>query len=176
MAGEMEAYLRSDVLFWQMMKGGFPKLTIGGYLVRQHRLLALYDLLAEGDQNQVDTAVTQFNQTLVEKIVRFEQKVHQELEARIRQWGEYLKDLQWEKAAAAANYAAAVETRVMMTAVTDKVGLPPYQLDPRLSERIALLDGNLRRRWQSGPFVWPEEWEPAYPQNEYWWLYGEVRG
>ncbi len=174
MAGEMEDYLRSDTLFWQMMRGGLPKLTLGGYLMRQDRLLALRHFLSDADQGKVDTAVTQFNQALVEKIVRFEQKAHRELEARIRQWSEYLKDLQWGQSAAA-NYSAAVETRVMMTAVTDKLSRPPYQLEPRIVDQIALLDGNLRRRWQPGPFIWPEEWEPAYPKAAYWQLYGLIR-
>jgi hypothetical protein len=174
MAGEMDDYLRSDVLFWQMMKGGLPKLTLGGYLMRQHRLLALPDLLSAEEQAVVDTAVTQFNQALVEKIVRLEQKARQELEARIRQWGEYLKDFRWERGAAVAGYTSAVETRVMMTAVTDKLQMPPYQIDSRISEQIALLDGNLRSRWRSGPFLWPEAWQPAYPKREYWYLYGAV--
>lgn len=176
MAGEMEDYLRSDVLFWQMMKGGLPKLTLGGYLMRQHRLLALPDLLSVEERAVVETAVTQFNQALVEKIVRFEQKAHQELDARIRQWGEYLKDFRWERGAALAGYAAAVETRVMITAVTDKLQLPPYQLNPRSTEQIALLDGNLRSRWRSGSFLWPAAWQPAYPRAEYWYLYGAVSG
>lgn len=176
MAGEMDDYLRSDVLFWQMMKGGLPKLTLGGYLMRQHRLLALSSLLTAEEQAVVDTAVAQFNQALVEKIVRLEQKAHQELEARIRQWAEYLKDFRWERSAALAGYASAVETRVMITAVTDKLQLPPYQLDPRITEQIVLLDGNLRSRWRSGAFFWPEAWQPAYPQADYWYLYGAVKG
>jgi hypothetical protein len=174
MAGEMADYLRSDTLFWQMMRGNMPKLTLGGFLMRQDRLLALRDLLSEEDQERVDTAVTQFNLALVEQIVRLEQKAHRELEARIRQWSEYLKDLRWGQSTAA-NYSSAVETRVMMTAVINKLSLPPYQLEPRIADQIALLDGSLRRRWQTGPFVWPEEWEPAYPKAEYWQLYGLIR-
>lgn len=176
MAGEMADYLRSDVLFWPMMKGGLPKLTLGGYLMRQHRLLALPELLSAEEQQVVDTAVTQFNQALVEKIVRFEQKAHQELEARIRQWREYLKDFRWERGAAIAGYTSAVETRVMIAALTDKLQMPPYQLDRRITEQVSLLDNNLRSRWHSGPFLWPEAWQPAYPRTEYWYLYGAVKG
>jgi hypothetical protein len=176
MAEEMADYLRSDVLYWQMMKGGLPKLTLGGYLMRQHRLLALPELLTDEDRGVVDTAVTQFNHTLVEKIVRLEQKAHQELEARIRQWAEYLKDFRWERGAAVAGYTSAVENRVMITAVIDKLQMPPYQLNTRLTEQLALLDGNLRSRWRSGPFLWPEAWQPAYPRGDYWYLYGAVQG
>lgn len=174
MASAMDEYLRSDVLFWPMLKGGLPKLTLGGYLMRQHRLLALSALLSAEEQARVDTAVTQFNQALVEKIVRLEQKAHQELAARIRQWNEYLKELKPDRDAAAANYASAVETRVMITAVADKLQMPPYQFDDRITHQITQLDNNLRRYWRSGPFVWPEAWEPAYPQPDYWYLYGTV--
>jgi hypothetical protein len=175
MAGEMADYLRSDVLYWQMMEGELPKLTLGGYLMRQHRLLALPELLTDEEQAVVDTAVTQFNQALVEKIVRLEGKAHQELEARIRQWTEYLKDFRWERGAAAAGYTSAVENRVMITAVTDKLQMPPYQLNSRINEQLALLDGNLRSRWHTGSFLWPEAWQPAYPKADYWYLYGAVQ-
>ena len=53
MAEEMENYLDSDVLFWHMSKRGMPALTLGGYLMRQHRLLALYDQLNKEQQEEV---------------------------------------------------------------------------------------------------------------------------
>ncbi len=173
MSGEIVDYLRSDVLFWPMMKGGLPRLTLGGCLLRQHRLLALRDLLSTEEQAQVDTAVTQFNQALIEKTVRFEQKAHQELKARIRQWSEYLKDMQWKTTAA--DYATAVETRAMIMAIIQKLQHPPYQLAPRIPKHIHLLDNDLRHYWHTGSFIWPEAWQPAYPQTAYWWLYGGLK-
>ncbi|HEX6387568.1 MAG TPA: hypothetical protein VF177_23110 [Anaerolineae bacterium] len=175
MAAEMEDYLKSEVLFWRMMKGNMPMLTLGGYLMREHRLLELRHLLDEEEQARLDAAVKQFNQALVERVVRFEQKAHQELEARIRQWGEYLRDLHGDAKAAAVNYETAVENRAMITAVIDKLQMAPYRLEPRVLEQVDLLDRNLRRRWQPGDFIWPEEWLPAYPQTEYWWLYGRPK-
>lgn len=171
MAGEMEAYLRSDVLFWRIMDATMPRLTLGGYLMRQHRLLALEHLLEEEGRGVMETAVIQYNQALVEKIVRLEQKIHRELEARLRQWGEYLRDLHKDKRAA--NYAAMVETRAMIEALVGQLQLPPYQLDVRVPPQIMLLDNNLRRYLRRGEFVWPVEWQPAYPESVYWWLYGE---
>jgi hypothetical protein len=173
MAAEMEEYLRSDVLFWQMMPGGMPKLTLGGYLMRQHRLLALRDLLDKAQRARLDAAVTQFNRALVEKVVRFEQRAHRELAARVRQWSEYLRDLEQDSGSSAANYNSAVETRAMMAALVDKLKTPPYQLEPRLRQQVELLDRNLRLRWKPGQFVWPELWQTAYPRTAYWWLYGQ---
>jgi hypothetical protein len=175
MAEEMEAYLDSDVLFWHMVQGGMPVLTLGGYLMRQHRLLALYDTLSKQQQAEVDAAVAKFNKALEERTVRSEQKAHRELDARLRQWEEYLKDVERGQASLKSNYSTAVEARAMIAALTEFLQLAPYQLDDRILQRTALLDGRLRARWESGDFVWPDGWQDAYPRSEFWWLYGLPR-
>jgi hypothetical protein len=171
MASEMDSYLKIDVLFWPMEDSNMPRLTVGGYLMRQHRLLALEDLLDEAEKSRLEAAVSQFNDALVEKIVRFEQHANQELEARLRQWGEYLKDLSRESSSAV-YYATSVEPRAMITAIINKLKLPPYRLNDRVQQQVIMLDNNLRRRWHSDEFVWPESWQPAYPEAIYWYLYG----
>ncbi len=166
MAEEMPDYLRSEVMFWRMMGGGMPMLTLGGFLMRQHRLLALPDLLAEDEWTQIRTAVTQFNAALSDKIVRVETKAHKELAARIRQWSESLKDKgSW-------GYQTAVETRLMIHLIVQLLESKPYQLESDIPSQIMLLDSALRSRFEAGDFVWTEAWQPAYPQSEYWWLYG----
>jgi HPt (histidine-containing phosphotransfer) domain-containing protein len=175
MAAEMEDYLDSDVLFWQMASAGLPKLTLGGYLMRQKQLLALYGSLSPDQQAEVDTAVARFNKALEERIVRFEQKAHRELEARLRQWEEYLKDVERGQASSKSNFSTAVGARAMIAALTDYLQLAPYQLDNRFVQRTALLDNRLRQQWQTGDFVWPETLEEAYPKKAYWWLYGQPR-
>ena len=172
MAAQMDDYLKSDVLFWKMGQSGMPVLTLGGYLMRQYRLLALSDLLSEGKQAEMETAVIQFNAALVEKIVRFETKAHTEVEARIRQFEATLRDLRTRQATGV-NYGTAVEPRAMIAALIDKLRMAPYQLDRQIPGRVETLDRNLRQRWVPGDFIWPEAWLPAYPQDEFWWLYGK---
>lgn len=175
MAEEMATYLDSDVLFWHMSAAGMPALTLGGYLMREHRLLALQDQLSSAETAELNTAVTVFNNALSERIVRFEEKAHRELEARLRQWNEYLKDVERGIATSKSNYATVAEVRAMVEGLRDKLELAPFELDVRIPQQIALLDNQLRRLWQPGNFVWPEEWAEAYPQAEYWWLYGKPR-
>jgi len=38
MVEELTNYLSSDVLYWPMFKASYPKMTLGGYLMRQRRL------------------------------------------------------------------------------------------------------------------------------------------
>jgi hypothetical protein len=172
MAAEMGEYLTSDVLFWPMAKGSMPRLTLGGYLMREHRLQELGDQLSPAEQQRLATAQEQFHRATEEKVVRFEQRAHQELHARLRQWGEYLRDLKGDASANLGYYPSAVETRAMLAALVERLQSPPYHIEERAVSHLATLDQNLRRRWRPGDFVWPSAWQAAYPAGQYWWLYG----
>ena len=172
MAEQVAEYLDSDTLFWPLSRAGMPMLTLGGYLLREHRLTSLTALLSPDQQGAVSAAVAQFNQALANRIVRFETKARNELEARLRQWEEYLKDIDRGTFERTSNYDTAVETRAMIAALLDRLSMPPYEDDDRSRRHLALLDSRLQARWRPGDFVWPDEWQPAYPRDAYWWLYG----
>lgn len=173
MAAEMDDYLQSDVLFWPMAQGDLPRLTLGGYLMRQHRLLELRDLLSMQQQDRLHKAINQYHKALEEKVVRFEEKAHEELAARLRQWQAYLGEAR--QGTGVAYYESAVEPRVMGQALIAQLRVQPYQLQSELAQRVAMLDRELRQIWEPGEFIWPEEWKPAYPREKFWWLYGHPR-
>lgn len=176
MADEMDEYLRSQVLFWPLSRTNLPRLTIGGYLMRQHRLLELDSLLDESERARRDRAIETFNKALVEKVVRFEERAHKEVHARLRQWGEYLKELHDQNLRVVDFYGAHVQTRAMIEALISRLRIPPYELDSRVLTQLETYDRVLRNYWQKGDFIWPDEWQPAYPKSYYWWLYGQPRG
>lgn len=173
MAAEMDDYLRSDVLFWPMRKGDLPRLTLGGYLMREHRLLQLRGLLEMREQERLHKAINQYHEALEEKVVRLENKAHEELEARLRQWQEYLREA--KRGMSIDYYESSVETRGMIEALVIQLRVPPYELDDEVPQKVALLDRELRRIWDPGEFIWPQEWKAAYPRERYWWLYGHPR-
>ncbi|HOU41069.1 MAG TPA: hypothetical protein PK829_07355 [Promineifilum sp.] len=175
MAAQMAEYLDSDILFWPLGHSSLPMLTLGGYLLREHRLLALPQLLTLEQRGQVDAAIFQFNQALSNRIVRFETKAQRELESRLRQWEESVREMEHGTLQRSSNYSTIVETRAMIQAVLDRLDMPPYRPDERSGRLVTLLDTRLRNRWQPGEFVWPAEWQPAYPRDDYWWLYGSPR-
>lgn len=175
MVEQMDQYLDSDILYWPAPRGGMPVLTLGGYLLREYRLKALAGLLPAGQQAQISAAVTQFNQVLADRVVRFEKKAHHELEARLRQWEETLKDMDRGTFDRSSNYSTAVETRAIIQALLDRLAMPPFRAEQRPAQHLSLLDTRLRNIWVPGEFVWPEAWEGAYPRGEYWWLYGSPR-
>lgn len=172
MANEMDAYLKSETAVWPL-GGSLPKLTLGGYLLRQHRLLALADQLSPAQWQLLETAVAQFNAALADKVVRTETLAHDELERRLRQWSSYLSESRQSQRAV--NYETAVENRAIIQALIGFLQQAPYQLDQRITQQLKVWDNGLGQQWQKGPFVWEESWQAAYPAGEYWWLYGRGR-
>lgn len=163
-------YLNSETLFYPTGPN-IPEMTFGGILLRQHRLLLLKPLLTPSDAYRLDVAVANFQAALDNNIVRFEKRCYRELAARLRQWKEYLRDLQNDRSAFN-YYKTAVEPRVMIDVILQQLNLPPYSPPEYTQERVLKLDALLRLRWLSGDFVWDEAWQSAYPQNDFWYLYG----
>ena len=172
MAANMAAYLVSDITNWTIPRSNMPKLTIGGYLMRQHRLRVIQDRLQPDDQVRLFTTTQKFDDTLVERVVRFEDRAHQELHARIGQWINYLRDLGGRVASEANYYAGIVDTRVVITSLIVQLQKHPYQLEQGVLEEVNTLDNNLRVRLEDCEFIWDAVWKPAYPKEIFWWLYG----
>jgi hypothetical protein len=171
MAAGMNNYLLSKTMF-QTLQTGMPQLTLGGYLMRQHRLLALTDeLLNEMEQGRLEKAVDQFKQSLMGKQAQFEQKVEREIGSRLRQWAEYLREVEGDPAENAPYYTSRVEVRAMVAALIEALPAPAAAPTDALDQ----LDDKLSQTWQPGHFVWPTEWQPAYPKDLFWWLYGNPR-
>jgi hypothetical protein len=171
MAAGMNNYLLNKTIF-QTLQIGMPQLTLGGYLMRQHRLLGLAGtLLNEIEQGRLEKAVDQFKQSLLGKQTQFEQKIEREIGSRLRQWAEYLRDVEGDPAEYAPNYASRVEVRAMVAALVEALPAPAATS----AEALNRLDEKLSQSWQRGQFVWPAEWQPAYPEDVFWWLYGNPR-
>ncbi|MCP4420666.1 MAG: hypothetical protein GY805_29005, partial [Chloroflexi bacterium] len=143
--------------------------------LRQHRLTSLPGLLTAVQQTELASAIDLYETAVSDWVVRTEQRANKELATRIRLWGEYLRDVQAGRSADIATYPAQVEQRAIMAALLNVLRERPYFLDDGLLPKITLQDKGLRARWQSGAFVWPSDWQIAYPEDEYWWLYGRPK-
>jgi hypothetical protein len=168
----LSAYLASDATHWPMRGDNMPKLTIGGCLMRQERLQRLRNQIGFSDQARLDKSIDELNLSLENQVVRFEGRAHDELYARLREWTTYLRDATSKKATERAYYANIVDTRIVITAIMNKLTKPPYQLNERLAEDVTQMDARLKGQWQANEFVLDAVWEKAYEPATYWWLYG----
>jgi hypothetical protein len=172
MVGEMSSYLTSEILFRTTSDAGPPTVTLGNYLMRQNRLLALRSTTLDATaQERLDVAAARFDRALYYNMEEFKQIICRELEACLRQWREYVQQVAREEIKAS-RYEVEVEHRVIIEDILQKLYILTYYPEPCIPEEIEQLDLHLRQYWQPGKFIWPVEWQPAYPPSIYWWLYG----
>ncbi len=172
MVAHLPDYLISDSTAWGIYKHDIPKLTIGGCLMRQHRLSAMQALLSPQQQERLHNTISTLNEILANNVVRFEQKSHQELHARLGEWMHCLRHLSKHIDEDGCYYGDKVDIRVVISALIYQMQQDPFKLEEQITTQVQTLDNNLKTRWQSGEFVWIQEWQGAYPANEYWYLYG----
>lgn len=172
MAANMNSYLVSDTRGWVIPRSNMPKLTIGGYLMRQHRLLAVEEKLLDEDKARLRKAIEMFEGALIEKVVRLETRAHRELHSRIGEWVSHLRDLGSKASSQENYYAGIVDTRVVISSLIEQLQKRPYKLEDGVEEEVQELDNSLRVRLLAHAFVWDMVWKPAYPEAKYWWLYG----
>jgi hypothetical protein len=175
MVEELTNYLNSDVLFWPMFKASYPKMTLGGYFMRQRRLQRLSYLLNDSEQDKLRQIAIQFNELTFDKKALLLKKGTQELRTRVNQWKEHLLEY-WDSEIIEEHfYAADAEVRTMIADLIFGLEIDLSQVDKDLLYQIDSLDDSLRANWQEGDFIWPEEWFPAYGRSDYWWLCGMPR-
>ncbi|MFN2103236.1 MAG: hypothetical protein ACK2UJ_00090 [Candidatus Promineifilaceae bacterium] len=175
MAANMADYLDSDVIDWTIPRANMPGLTIGGYLMRQHRLGVLKARLNEDDQARLEAAVVEFNDALSERVVRFETRAHQELHTRIAEWIAVLPALSRHARTEANYYAGVVDIRVVISELINKLQSAPYRLESGVIDELNAIDLLLKERLEEQDFIWDPIWQVAYPKSDYWWLYGSPR-
>lgn len=176
MVSEVGDYLDSGATHWTLVAPDMPKLTLGGILMRIHRLCALPSGLSRAQKDRLETAVAQFDAVLPEAVVRFEARAHQELHARLSEWSSYLRHMRARHASSPKYYARVVDTRVVIDRLVAKLSQRPYQLEKQVPRELAQFDRHLRNAWEESDFVWQDYWQPAYPANPFWYLYGSPRG
>ena len=154
---ELKNYLLSDILYYPLL-GKLPRLTIGGLLLTQKRLEAgtggthLYPKLAAVKEK--------WRAAWAKKSAR-------ELEARLTLWRNYLNDYRGDPKNYATDYEHEVRWRVIMELLSAEVDQVPAE--------IAVLDQLLRVKFISGKFIWDENLQSQFPEDDFWFLYGKLR-
>ncbi len=154
---ELKNYLLSDILYYPL-DGNLPRLTLGGILLSERRL---WD----------DSAATRVTQNLatVKSSWRaaWTKKSARELEARLRLWRNYLNDYRKNPEEYASDYKHEIRWRVMIELLSAEVDQIPAE--------TAILDQLLRARFVSSDFIWDENLKTQFPEDEFWFLYGEIK-
>jgi hypothetical protein len=97
-------------------------------------------------------------------------KAAKEFGDRLRQWKRFIEELGQDPAAQRPRYRYEVQRRTILELLkSEAADLPAEQLD-----LLAELDTVLRKRLKPGAFIEDEAFRAAFPEREYWFLYGEL--
>jgi hypothetical protein len=175
MAARLTPYVYENELYG-VMPGDLPRLTVGGLLMRLHRLSAISGQLSPQQQATLATAKGQLEDVRKEWAVAYEGKVMQEMRARLRALDQFANECGENPRGCIDNYPSGIEKRVIVEALKDTATASNI-LTPDLRIAITNIDEKLRRYVKPGSaFLWDQRLEPAYPRDTYPFLYANLSG
>jgi hypothetical protein len=157
---ELQDYLLSDELYWPL-GGSLPRLTPGALLLALRRAEAHSPAPARKWQLELDAVRRRWRSA-------WEQKALREAKNRLRLWSASVGEWQSAPAENLADYTGEVRGRVILQILLDEVNAPAEQA------ALGPLDDFLRARLKPGNFLWETGLETAFPQSEFWFLYGKL--
>lgn len=174
MASNLTPYLYETELYGYL-SGDLPKLTLGGLLLRLHRLRHLGALLDPDQETQVQDAAINFEAARSEWSVHYESKLANELKSRLDALDRYLIECADGGQGCAAEYPVQAEKRTMIQHLYDELAQQDA-LTEDLEARLKQVDNRLRRMIAGDGFVFDARLKDVYPPDVFWWLYGRVGG
>jgi hypothetical protein len=156
----LETYLLSDELFWPLGEA-WLHLTIGGMLLTGKRLTV------GPIQNEWPALSARLDALRSRWRAAWERKSGREFHSRIDLWRNYLQEVR--EGSDPSYYSQQVQWRVMLQLLGSE-----FSVSPQESETVTVLDLILKSIWLPGVFVWDAGLSAAFPEQEYWYLYGRV--
>jgi hypothetical protein len=172
MASRLKPYVYEDELYG-LMPGKLPRLTIGGLLMRLHRLYALNDTFNMHQKSAVEDARKKLNDVRNEWRVAYEKKVLRELGSRFGTLEQFLAECAENPRTCGENYPSSIEKRTIIELLLDEAEALGIMTDD-LKNRKIVVDNKLHRYTQNSNFTWDSRLESAYPPDKFWYLYSKV--
>lgn len=173
MADSLEGYVRGNRLYGVTTAGlqaQMPSMTVGGLLLRLHRLGALRNEIPDFLTKKVDKAIDRYEYVRSEWAYHFEQKVLQEAHSRI----DAMKGFFYECADNIRLCIGIYKPEIMRRTIVEHLRDELKRLnatDGTLEAKIIETDDKLRRYVEPSTFQWATVLQAAYPIEDYWWLY-----
>jgi len=176
MSDVLAMYVREEEVFWNI--GRFmPQLTMGGFLMRLRRLQLFRDQL-KPEQVLTLQDVEEIYELVHDGLNRhYVNKLITEATSRLNVMGYFLDDCidrehgcmdttDYNKEA----FRRTVIQELLHALKCEKVN--PGSME-RLKNQIKENDAVLKAHVQPANFIWDELLQPAYPEDDYWWLYAQ---
>lgn len=167
---QLQEYLLSNELYWPIgtIQNGLPRLTIGGLLLSERRTSVR--ITDPDGRAQVESLARELDAGRQRWRVAWERKAVREVQSRTKLWSGYLSDYAGARETYAADYPGQVRNRVMLSLLLAELITPPAE-----TGALSRMDEVLRAAFIPGAFLWESELSPAFPPQDFWFLYGRLR-
>ena len=156
---QLQGYLLSNELYWPL-NNSLPRLTIGSVLLALARLEVTHPVEAQRFRVALEPTRARWR-------AAWEKKAAREMANRLRLWSQYLSDFQYAPDKAGL-YPTEVRGRTILQLLLPEA--------PNAPEKATLveLDTILKTLLVPGKFIWEAAWQAAFPEAEFWFLYGKL--
>jgi len=174
MANGLTSYVRQDEVFRSTSGGAFYSdkdvtLTLGAFMMRLHRLRALYDHMNAQQQTRFATVETAYNLVKSKWYAHYELKLRQEIDARIALMQSLLRECEAQDERCGENLASLQLSRTILEELLGEA--LNWTVQAVLADRVQQIDRQLASHFTPGEFGPATVLHEVYPQNRYWWLY-----
>ena len=150
MSHAFEAYLHYDGPFYPLEIASYPRLSLGGLLLRRNRLAEIQEQISSELRARFRKIEMIIQETITNHIAAVESKANSELKMRLQQWKTAYNDAVdngedgkfWYN-----NY----EVRTIIHCLILFLQKQPFHLDLSLLEEASATDALWQQRWQQGP-------------------------
>jgi hypothetical protein len=169
---EIESFLLTKNIFWPISspspvgESRYPRMTLGGLLLSLFRLKArslppTYDVKFRSLEKELD-------RWRIKWLTSWEWKASIEFKSRLRQWRNYLDEMDKRPDLNIPFYKSEVRVRVLLELLKKEIN----SQDDQEINNLSLLDGILRSIFVPGDFIWDNELTPGFNQRVFWYLWG----
>lgn len=171
---QLENYLLSEEIYWPVgiaapaNEPPYPQLTLGNLLLAHQRARAVAQTPEQ--RAELDRLSMELEATRARWRAAWGRKARAEFHARLNLWRDFMEEYRKEPSAQYDRYAYEAGRRVLLGLLRPEADdLPKTEL-----EVLDSLDRILQALLVPRAFIWEAELAPAFPQDEYWYLYGQL--
>lgn len=172
-AADLKDFLLGDTIYWSLSNAGhadyyLPKGTLGGLMVRLHRLEGLEGELTPEQADQLHEARQTIEAEIKRWTVQAEVIALRESKVRIQTWLRYVEELEEHPHRNAPEYPTQARGRTALAFL-----IPYVEPDTRAGfvGQLATADHLLRSLPTKEEFVWSSGLRQVYSERDFWWLY-----
>ena len=159
-ANELAEYLKSSVYDWPLSNTSI-RLTPGRILFSLRRVSKSTPIAG----NSINVLDGRFAEIIRQYPHAWVQKIELEYPRRLRVWENFIGD--YTEEGLDKSYLAQIVNRVILTLLETESPITAA----RYENRVNLVDEKYQRLVRTGVFIWDAQLEPAFPKNEFWFLY-----